>query len=135
MTIAITQSVTLEDIQIEMNGNIVGGAQSAEVKMEQANKPIHEGGTKKPREILDGEMNYSGTLERLFLDKTTITELIDMETGNNPYFDIVGVTVDKNPERKIIVRNAKFKGFSISLALTDETKVSQEFDAMDMDIQ
>ena len=131
----VKESFTLQDVRIEMGGNIVGGAQSANFSYDQENKPIHEGGTKKPREILNGPITVTGTVERLFLDAATITDLVDLKTGNNPYFDIIGVTQNKDPQRKIIVIGAKFKGFKLDLALTDETKVSQDFDALDVDIK
>ena len=130
----LKQSFTLEDVEIFMNGNIVGSAQSLTVALEQDNKPIHANGSKKPREILDGQMTYSGSIERLFLDKETITDLVDLENGANPYFDLIGVTKNKNPERKVLVVDAKLKGFSIDFGLTDETKVSQDFDALDLKI-
>jgi len=129
------ETVLLEDIKIEINGNIVGGAQSATVVMSQDNKVLHEGGNKKPREIADGQISYNGSVERLFLDVESIKDTIDMEDGNNPYFDLVAVTKNKNPERKVIVKDAKFKGFTLNLALATETKVTQEFDALDVDLQ
>lgn len=132
---ASRQSVTLQDIEIQLDGNTVGGAQAVTVAWEQENKLIHEGGTKKPREILDGPVSPSGSVERLFLDKETIIELIDLDNGNNPYFNIVGVTKNKNPERKVTVIDCKFKGFTLDLALTDETKVAQDFDALDINIE
>ena len=130
----LRQAFNLEDVNIEMGGSIVGSAQSVSISMEQDNKPIHGNGSKKPLEILDGQITYTGSVERLFLDKETITDLVDLENGANPYFNLVGVTKNKNPERKITVVDAKFKGFSMDLGLTDETKVSQDFDALDINI-
>ena len=132
---ASKQSFTLQDVIITIDGNIVGGAQSVNLEYAQENKPIHEGGTKKPREILDGPITVSGSVERLFLDKETIKDLIDLTEGNNPYFNIVGVTKNKNPERKITIIDCKFKGFSLDIALTDETKVKMDFDALDVNIE
>ena len=129
------QSFTLEDVNIELGGNIVGSAQTVTVAMEQDNKPIHGNGSKKPREILNGQITYTGSIERLFLDKETITDLVDLNEGNNPYFNLVGVTKNKTPERKVTVVDAKFKGFSMDLGLTDETKVAQDFDALDLNVE
>ena len=129
------QSFTLQDVEIRLAGNIVGGAQSVSVSFEADNKPIFEGGSKFAREILPGQVAVSGSVERLFLDKETITDLVDLENGNHPYFNIVGVTKNKTPERRISIIDAMFKGFSIDLALTDETKVSQDFDALRVNIE
>lgn len=126
------QSYTLEDCDIYFRGNLVGGVQSVAVTMGQDNAPIHEAGSKKPREIRDGQITYNGTVEQLHLDSETISDLIDLEDGNNPYFDIVGKTKNKNPERTIVIRDAKFKGFSATLALNDTTIISREFDALDV---
>ena len=124
------QSFTLEDVSVQMNGNIVGGIQSVSIKLDQENKPLHEGGSKFPREIMDGQVTVSGSVEKLFLDVETIKSLIDLEDGNNPYFNLVGVTKNKNPERKITVVDAKFKGLALDLALTDETKAAMDYDAL-----
>ena len=132
---AVNESFTLNDVKIEINGNIVGGCQSVDVKLEQDNAPIHENGSKKPREIKRGQMTYSGSVERLFLDVDFIKDIIDLEEGNNPYFDLVGVTKNKTPERKIVVRDAVFKGFDITMALNEEVKHPMEFDALDLDLQ
>jgi len=132
---ATQESITLNDVKIEINGNIVGGCQTVEVKLDQDNAPIHENGSKKPREIKRGQMTYSGSVERLFLDVAFIKDVIDLEDGNNPYFDLVGVTKNKTPERKIVVRDAVFKGFSLSLALNEEVKSTMDFDALDLDLQ
>ena len=126
------QSYTLEDADIYFRGNLVGGVQSVTVVMEQDNQPVHEAGSKKPREIRDGQITYNGSVERLHLDTETIKELVDLEDGNNPYFDIVGKTKNKNPERTIVVRDAKFKGFNLTLGLTDNTVFSQDYDALDV---
>jgi len=131
---ATKQVFTLEDVNIEMNGSIVGSAQTVNVSMEQDNRPIHANGNKKPREIMDGQATYIGSVERLFLDKETITDLVDLDTCANPYFNFVGVTKNKTPERKITVIDCKFKGFNMDMALTDETKISQDFDACDLRI-
>lgn len=125
------QVFTLEDVDLEINGTIIGGSQSVTVEWTQENEPKHQGGSKKPFDIRDGQITISGTVEQFFLDKESITDLIDLEEGNNPYFNIVGVTKNKNPERKVSVIDAKFKGFSLNMALTDDTVISRDFDALD----
>ena len=131
----VNESFTLNDVKIEIGGNIVGGAQSVQVDVSQDNAPIHENGTKKPREIRRGQFTYSGSIERLFLDVSLIKSLVDLDEGNSPYVDIVGVTKNKDPERRVVVRDAVFKGFSLPFNLNEEVKYTQEFDALDVDIQ
>ena len=130
----VKESFTLQDIELEIAGTIVGGAQSVSFVYAQENKPIHEGGTHKPREILDGPVTVNGSVERLFLDTDIIKSVIDTKTCKNPYVDIVGVTKNKDPERRVTIINAKFKGFNIDIGLTDETKHAMEFDALDIDL-
>lgn len=128
------QSVTLEDVEVRLDGNIVGGAQSLSVTWEQENIVSREAGSKKPREIVPGQVAINGSVERLFLDVETISDLVDLENGNNPYFNIVGVTKDKTPERKVTIVDAMFKGFSLEFGLGEETKASQDFDALDIQL-
>ncbi len=131
----IKDSFTLTDVQITLAGNIVGGCQSVSVSYEQDNKPIHEAGSKYAREILDGIVTVSGTVEQLFLDKDTIKDLVDLDEGHNPSFDIIGTTINKDPGITISVIGAKFKGFTLDLGLSDETKVSRDFDAIRIKMQ
>lgn len=128
------QSFMLEDVKVSIDGNIVGGVQSLEVSFAQENKPLGEAGTKKKREIMSGAINITGSVERLFLEPSLITDHVDTEAGDNPYFTLTGTTVNKTPQRKISIIDAKFKGFSLSMALGEETKVPQEFDALDIKI-
>lgn len=128
------QSIGLEDVRISIDNNYVGGAQSAEISFNQENKVIMEGGTKKPREIKDGTITINGTLERLFLDIDTIKDLVDIQNGDNPYFNIVANTKNKDPERRIKIIDAKFKGFKLNFAMNEESKISQEFDALDINM-
>ena len=126
----VKESFMLTDVIVELNGNVVGGCQSLSVSYEQENEAINEGGNKFPREILDGNISISGTVEQLFLDADTIRDLVDTETGRNPYFDLVGITKDKDPGVALTVVGAKFRGFSIDFGLTDATTVSRDFDAI-----
>lgn len=130
----MAESFTLNDVVIEIGGNIVGGCQSVEARFEQDNGPIHGNGTKKPLEIRRGQITVSGTVERLFLDSTLIKDLVDIKDGNSPYVDIVGVTKNKNPQRKVVIRDAVFKGFSLPMSLNDEVKHTMEFDALDISL-
>lgn len=129
---ATKESFMLEDVKISIDGNIVGGAQSLEVSWEQENKPLGEAGTKKKREIMNGAINISGSVERLFLDPEQIKSHVDIEGGNSPYFNLTGTTVNKEPQRSVSIIDAKFKGFSLSMALGEETTLPQEFDALDL---
>jgi len=131
----VDSSFTLNDVTVEIGGNIVGGCQSVEARFEQDNAPIHGNGTKKPLEIRRGQITVSGTVERLFLDVDLIKDLIDIENGDSPYVDLVGVTKNKTPQRKVVVRDAVFKGFSLPFALNEEVKSTMEFDALDIDLQ
>jgi hypothetical protein len=126
----VKESFMLTDVRVELNGNVVGGCQSVSVSYEQENTVVEEGGNKFPREILDGNVKISGTVEQLFLDADTIKELVDIENGRSPYFDLVGITKDKDPGVSLTVVGAKFRGFSVDMGLTDATTVSRDYDAL-----
>lgn len=129
------QVFTLEDVDLEIDGKIVGGAQSVSVKWEQQNEPKYQSGSKKPFEIRDGQVAISGSIEQFFLDADMINDLHGLNDGNNPYFNIIGITKNKTPKRKVIIVDAKFKGFSLEFGLTDDTKTSRDFDALDIIIK
>ena len=126
------QSYALEDAYITLNGKIVGGVQNVTVNWEQENAPKHEAGNKKPREIRAGLININGTVGRLFLDASQISNTVDLENGDNPYFTIIGKTKNKTPERTITIIDAMFKGFSLEMALNEDSLLNQEFDACDL---
>lgn len=125
------ESINLTDCDIYFKGNLVGGMQSLSFAVEQENKAIGEGGSKLPREIRDGPMRFTGSAEQTWLNNSDINNFHNTEDGNNPYFDIVGISKDKTPARKILISNAKFKGFSIEMGIeADESNITREFDAL-----
>lgn len=124
------QSISLEDVEIYYNDTLVGGSQSLNLTYTQENRQVPEGGNKHKREISDGAIEITGTVEQLFLDVDTLKTMHDFETGANAYFDIVAKTKNKSPERKLLIKDAKFKGFTIDIALADDSKMSREFDAL-----
>lgn len=130
-----TDVITLQDVMIELNGNIVGGAQSLSFTWEQNNEPKHQGGSKKPFGIRDGEITINGSLEQFWLNTDDIKSLVDIENGKSPYFTLVGVTQNKSPERKVKIIDAKFKNIGGELGLTDDATISREFDACDFDMK
>lgn len=129
-----TDTITLQDVIIELEGNIVGGAQTVSFTWEQNNEPKHQGGSKKPFAIRRGEITVSGSIEQFWLNTDDIKELVDFD-GNSPYFTLIGKTTNKNPERKVKIIDAVFKNISGDIALTDDTTLSREFDALDFDMK
>lgn len=129
--VKVKESFDLEDAEVQINGNIAGGVQSISVTKEQDNKVIHEAGSKKPREIRDGQETFNGSVEQLYVDPNVVSDLVDAN-GNNIPFDMVVVTKNKTPPKKMTIRGMKFKGFSIELGLTDDSKISRDFDALDV---
>ncbi len=124
------QSYTLEDAYITLNGDIVGAVQNVTVTYEQDNKPTYEAGSKFAREIRPGQVGVTGTVGRLHIDGSQITGTIDLEEGNNPYFTIVGKSKNKTPGMTITIVDVMFKGFSLEMALTEDTLLNQDFDAI-----
>lgn len=126
------QSYTLEDADIYINGNIIGGVQNVTINRNQENEAKHEAGSHKPREIRDGSLTFDGSIERLDIDRELLNEVLDQENGLNPYFDLIERTKFKDPEKAIKVINGKFSNFSFESALDDDATFDLEFDAMDV---
>lgn len=130
-----TQTITLNDVIIELEGTIVGGAQSLSFTWEQDNEAQHQGGSKKPYGIKQGQITISGTLEQHWLNTDEIKELVDFENGNSPYFTLIGTTKDRTPERKVKIIDAMFNNVEGSVEMGDPSSITRNFDALDFDMK
>lgn len=127
------EGFTLADVRVELNGQVVGGIQSMSVTWTQDNKGYGEAGTNKKMYIQDGAIDIAGKVEKLVLDYDFIKKNFDLTAGYNPYFTLVGV--NKKTGATVTVVDAKFKGFDLPMTLTEATKHSLDYDALDLIIK
>jgi len=131
----VQESITLHDVTVECESNIIGGAQSVEVTWTQDTAAIHEAGSKNAREIVKKKIDITGSVEHLFLDKSSVTNYVDLEKGDSPYLTLTGTTKNKTPKRKVAVSGVVFDSFTLTLGLDSEVKVPLNFKALDLRIE
>jgi len=127
----VKQRISLRDIDIAINGKIVGGVEELSATKNREMYPAGEGGTHKTVEIVEGFETIEGTLTRAFLDVELINELCP-DTSVLPEFTLSGsVNNGKTPGRTIQILGVKFAGFELSdLAKDSEySKTSLPFNA------
>lgn len=126
------QRISLKDVSIFINGNQIGGAESAEVTLTRDNEVAYEGGTYKPVEIVDGKISIEGSLTRAFLDVDLLNDLFPNQALAPSFTFLATVTSGKAPGRNIEIRGAKLDSINISdLSLDGYAKNTIPFKALD----
>jgi len=127
------QGYSLRDIIIKYNDKIVGGAQTMEASMKQSNTVYGEAGTNKPTFILRGEMRYEGSIEKVEFNFAFAKDILNFDNGDSPEFTLTGI--NKKTGETVNVIGAVFKEWNWSTNLTDATKTSYPFDALDIKLK
>ena len=127
----VNERISLKDVDIALNGQIVGGSEELAMTVTAEDEPAHEGGTYLPVEIVDGKITISGTLTRAFLDVNLINQILP-NSGLKPAFTMSGIINNgKTPARSIKVFGVKFSSFDInSFALDGYAKNALAFNAI-----
>jgi len=110
----VKQRINLKDIDISINGKIIGGAEELTATVTRANEFAMEGGAYKAAEIVDGSITGEGSLTRAFIDVDLLNEVFP-NTNLAPEFTLSGtITSGKTPSRDVKLFRVKFDSFDIS---------------------
>lgn len=124
---------TLNDLIIEKDGEIVGGAQSLSFSFSRDDQALHQaGGGALPFAIRQGNATISGSIEQLWLTQSVLSD-VDLTTGKSPYLDIIGTSTNISPKKRVKIRDAVVNELSADLALNSETTVNKSFNALGID--
>jgi len=128
---ASKQRISLRDVDIAINGKIVGGVEEVACTVTRELTPAGEGGTFETVEIVEGFETVEGTVTRAFLDTDLINELYP-NIAVLPAFTLSGsINNGKTPDRTIQILGVKFGGFELSDMAKDSEyiKTSMPFKA------
>jgi len=95
---------TLFDIQIKINGDIVGRAEGLTLTRNQTLQHKHEAGNRNPYAIQRLGIEPQGTITRAWVDNNLLKDIIDYKDGFNPEFTLEGI--DKIDNESWIVEGA-----------------------------
>jgi len=109
----------------------VGGINSLSCEVAWDNKLIGEAGSKKNVAHNKGVMSVSGSCDISSLDLEPVKHLLDLDEGDNPEFNLMGVVSKNGRPVRISIKSAVFKNYTWSVGLADEAKSSMPFDALD----
>ena len=129
----VNQRISLKDVQIAINGKVIGGAEELTATIAADNEVAFEGGNYFGVEVVDGKKNISGTITRAWVDNELLNELAPSDTaGLWPSFTIVADVVSgKEPGRTMTIFGAKMDSVDInSLTLDGFAKNSIPFKAL-----
>jgi len=111
---AIKQRLSLKDINIALNGKIVGGGEELSIDIKRDNEEAFEAGNYKCIEIVDGKTHVSGSLKRAWIDNDLLNEIFPNQ-NLQPSFTLTGSIISgKTPGRNIRLFGCKFDGVSIT---------------------
>lgn len=128
----VKQRISIKDVDISINGVIIGGAEEATYTVSRDNEEAYEGGSYFPVEIVGGKFHISGNLTRAFIDIDLLNEL--MPKSAVPFiFTLTGaVNSGKSPARNVSVYGATVDSIDINgLGLDGYAKNSIPFKATD----
>jgi hypothetical protein len=128
----VNQRISIKDVDISINGKIVGGAEECSFTVSRDNEEAYEAGSYMPVEIVGGKFHISGSLTRAFIDVDLLKELMPKQ-ASAPSFTITGNVVSgKIPKRSVTIFGASFDSVSIEgLALDGYAKNTLPFKALD----
>jgi hypothetical protein len=129
----VKQRISLKDVDISINGKIIGGAESVEVTVTREGQEVaYEGGNYKGVEIVDGKIAISGQIVRAFIDVELLNELFPNQPLM-PDFTLSGkISSGKTPGRDVSVFGCKLDSVNISdLGLDGYAKNTMPFKALD----
>jgi hypothetical protein len=129
----VKQRISLKDVDLSINGKIIGGAESCSVTItREGQEAAYEGGNYKAVEIVDGKIAVAGELSRAWIDNELLNELFP-NTPLMPEFTLSGqITSGKLPGRPFSVFGCKADSVNIGdLGLDGHAKNTIPFKALD----
>jgi len=128
-------AITLNDVKVLIDGDIVGYIQKVSVNVSVDIEKIWEAGRKGlPVDMVQKKMDVNGSFDRKFVDKELLQKLCPTDGRKLPRFDLVA-QVDSIPDRSFIVRQCMLKGFPIDLDLDSTATQTLEFEALGFEWQ
>jgi hypothetical protein len=128
----VKQRISIKDVNIAVNGKIVGGAEEATFTVARDNEEAYEAGTYLPVEIVGGKFHISGSLTRAFVDVDLLNELMPKQAIPASVTINGSVISGKLPLRSVTVFGAVFDSADInSLAIDGYAKNALPFKAVD----
>ena len=127
----VNQRISLKDVDVALDGTILGGAEELAMTLNADDEPAHEGGTYLPAEIVDGKVTITGTLTRAFIDVALLNQIFPSTGGPKPSFTLSGtINNSKSPGRTVKIFGVKFNAPDINgFALDGYAKNSLPFNA------
>ena len=126
-------AITLNDVKVLIDGNIVGYIQKVSVSVSVDIEKIWEAGRKgKPVDYVQKKIDINGSFDRTFVDTDLLKKLCPLDGRNLPRFDLVA-QVDRVPDRSFMVKDCIMKGFPIDMDLDSTAVQTLEFEALDFD--
>lgn len=109
----VNQRISIKDVDIAINGKIIGGAQEATVTIARDNEEAYEAGNYEPVEIVGGKFHITGSITRAYIDNELLNELMPKQ-AIPASFTITGQVVSgKTPARSFTVFGAVFDSIEI----------------------
>ena len=133
----VKQRISLRDVDISVDGKIVGGIEEVSAIINRELTAAGEGGTHKTVEIVPGFETIEGTVTRAFIDVTLLNDLYPNQSVL-PEFTLSGsINNGKTPGRTLKLFGVKFGGIEFTDMAKDSEwiKNSLPFKAVDFDLE
>lgn len=126
------QRISIKDVDISVNGKIIGGAEEASFTVSRDNEEAYEAGNYLPAEIVGGKFHISGSVTRAFIDTELLNEIMPKQALPGS-FTLTGTVISgKLPARDVTVFGTAFDSADINgLGIDGYAKNSLPFKALD----
>jgi len=128
----VNQRISIKDVDISINGKIVGGAEECSCTISRDNEEAYEAGSYTPVEIVGGKFHIAGSLTRAFVDVDLLNELMPKQASATAFTLTGNVVSGKLPKRSVTIFGVAFDSADISgLGLDGYAKNVMPFKALD----
>lgn len=109
----VNQRISIKDVDIAINGKIIGGAQECTVTISRENEEAYEAGNYMPVEIVGGKFKIAGSITRAYIDNDLLNELMPKQAIPSSFTITGQVTSGKTPGRNFTIFGAVFDSVEI----------------------
>jgi hypothetical protein len=123
-------AITLNDVQVKINGNIISMIQSVKVGVKKSSGTLYQAGAEgEPVGFVQTKKEYTGSIDRTFVD-TTLLSTLTPNSGDFPEFELQGVvksSLNRGEDKDFVAYGCLCEGFDLELNLDNETKSPLNF--------
>lgn len=123
-------TVTLNDVQVIINGNVIGFIQDVKISIKRDMETLYQaGGEGEPVAFVQTKKEYTGSFDRTLVDVDIISQLMP-NSGFWPEFELKGIVksgLDVGESKNFVAHNCLCEGWDVDYSLDNAASQSTSF--------